>query len=98
VLDAQEPWEAIPPEYYDFLALFLEEGSRQLPPKCPGIDYEINHKSDFQPLFRPLYGLSQAELKAQKEWSDDNLEKGIILPLSCPAASAMQFVKKKEVH
>jgi hypothetical protein len=28
VLDAQETWKVIPPEYHNFLLLFLEEGSR----------------------------------------------------------------------
>jgi hypothetical protein len=56
----------------------LKEGSWQLPLKQPGTDYIINFKHDFNPLFRPSYGLSQAELKAEKEWLNDNLEKGFI--------------------
>ena len=40
--------------------------------------------------------MSQNELKAQKEWIDDNLAKGFIRPSSSPAASPMLFVKKKE--
>jgi hypothetical protein len=37
VLDAQETRKVIPPDYHDFLPLMLEEGLRQLPPKCPEI-------------------------------------------------------------
>jgi hypothetical protein len=78
VLDVQETWKVIPPEYHDFLPFFLEEGSRQLPLKYPGIDHEINLKPDFQPPFGSLYRLLQAELKAQKEWLNNNLEKRFI--------------------
>jgi hypothetical protein len=96
VLDAQETQKFIPPEYHDFLPLFLEEGLRQLPPKCPDIDHEINLKPDFQPLFGPLFGLSQAELKAQNEWLDNNPENRFIRASSSLATSLMLFVKKKE--
>jgi hypothetical protein len=64
VPDTQETQKAIPPEYHDFLPLYLEEGLQWLLAKCPGIDHEINLKPDFQPPFVPLYRLSQAELKA----------------------------------
>ena len=40
--------------------------------------------------------MSQNELKAQKEWIDDNLAKGFIQPSSSPEASPILFVKKKE--
>jgi hypothetical protein len=66
VLDAQETWKVIPPEYYDFLPLFLEDGLQWLPPKRPSIDHEINLKHDIPPPFGPLYGLLNAELKAEK--------------------------------
>jgi hypothetical protein len=78
VLDAQETREVILPKYHDFLPLFLEDGSQQLPLKCPDIDHEINLKPDFQPPFGSLYELSQAELKAQKEWLDGHLITGFI--------------------
>jgi hypothetical protein len=78
VLDVQETWKVISPEYHDFLPLFPEEGSRCLLPKRPSIDHEIHLKADFQQSFGPLYGLSQAEPKATKEWLDNNLKKGFI--------------------
>jgi hypothetical protein len=78
VIDTQKTQKVIPPEYHDFLPHFLEEGSRPLALKRPGIDHKINFKHDFQPPFRPLHGVSQAELMAQKKWLNDNLEKGFI--------------------
>jgi hypothetical protein len=74
----KKPKREVPPEYYDFLLLFLEEELQQLLSIGPGIDQEITLKPDFHPSPRPVYRLPQAELKAQKEWLDDNLEKGLI--------------------
>jgi hypothetical protein len=96
VLDAQEIQKVVPPEYHDFLLLFLEGGLRWLPPKRPNIDHEITPIPDFQSPFRHLYGLLQAGLKAHKKWLDDNLKKGFIRPSSFLAAFPMLFVKKKE--
>jgi hypothetical protein len=59
--------KVISPEYHDFLPLFLVEESQWILPKCPDIDHQINYKPDLQPLFRPLYELLKAALKAQKE-------------------------------
>jgi hypothetical protein len=67
VPDAQETQKVIPPKNHDFLPLFLEEESWQLPLKRLGINHEINLKPDYQPLFGPLFALSQVELKAEKE-------------------------------
>ena len=53
-------------------------------PSAPQIHFSLREK------------LTQNELKAQKEWIDDNLAKGFIRPSSSPAASPMLFVKKKE--
>ena len=82
--------------YHDFLPLFLDDSARQLPPHRPNINHEINLTPGFVPPYGPLYNISQNELKAQKEWIDDNLAKGSIQPSSSPAASPMLFVKKKE--
>jgi hypothetical protein len=65
-----------------------------MPPKHLYIVNEINLKPDFQPPFGPLYGLSQIELKAQKEWLNNNLKTGFRQPSSSPAPSLMLFVKK----
>jgi hypothetical protein len=69
---------------------------RWLAPKGPDTDYEINLKPDFKPPFRLLSGLSQVDVKAQKEWLDNNLEKGLTRPSSSSAAFPMVFIKKKE--
>jgi hypothetical protein len=51
-------------EFWDFLPLFLEEVSRKLPLRRPGIEHEIKLKPNLHPLFRPLYKLLQVKLKA----------------------------------
>ena len=96
VLEEHEVQKVVPEAYHDHLPLFLEEKARQLPPYSPGVDHEINLEPDFKPPFGPLYSMSQTELKAQKEWLDDNLAKGFIHPSSSSAAASMLFVKKKE--
>jgi hypothetical protein len=82
VFDTQETWKLLPPEYHSVLVLFLKEGSGWQPPKWAAINHKINHKPDFHPRFESLYRLLQAELKAWKEWLDDNLEKRFMQPLS----------------
>jgi hypothetical protein len=96
VLDAHETQKVIPPEDYNFLPLLREERLQWLLPKHPSTDHEINLKPDFQPLFVLLERLSQADLKAPKEWLDNHLKREFIQPLSSLAASSMLFLRKKE--
>ena len=96
VLEKHEVRKVVPEKTHDFLPLFLDDSARQLPPHRPHIDHKINLTPGFVPLYGPLYNMSQNELRAQKEWIDDNLAKGFIRPSSSPAASSMLFVKKKE--
>jgi hypothetical protein len=96
VLDAKERWKVVPHGSHDFSPLFVVEGSRGLPPKCPGLSHETNLTPDLLPPFESLSGLSQAELKDQKEWLDDTLETGFIQPTASPATSPIGFIKRKE--
>ena len=96
VLEEHEVRKVVPEKYHNFLPLFLDDSARRSPPHRPHIDHEFNLIPGFVPPYGPLYNMSQNELKAQKEWIDDNLAKGFIRPSSSPAASPMLFVKKKE--
>jgi len=49
-----------------------------------------------QPLFGPIYNLSEPELKTLKEYIDENLAKGFIQPSKSPAGAPVFFVKKKD--
>ena len=53
-------------------------------------------KEGFTPLFGPIYSLSIPELKALREWLDENLSKGFIRASSLPAGAPILFVKKSD--
>ena len=78
VLEEHEVRKVVPEKYHDFLPVFLDNSAQQLPPHRLHIDHEINLVPGFVPPYGPLYNMSQNELKAQKEWIDDNLAKGFI--------------------
>ena len=66
----------IPAEYTDLAYVFLKEKADEL------LDYTAHdHKIDTrgkQPLFRPLYNLSQPKLATLKDYINENLAKGFI--------------------
>ena len=66
----------IPAEYADLAYVFLKEKTDEL------LDYTAyDHEIDTggkQPLFRPLYNLSQPKLATLKDYIDENLAKGFI--------------------
>jgi hypothetical protein len=49
-----------------------------------------------EPIFRPIYSLSQDELKVFKEYIDINLERGLIRESTSPAGSPVLFVLKSD--
>ena len=66
----------IPAEYADLAYVFSKEKADKL------LDYTAHdHEIDTgekQPLFRPLYNLSQLKLATLKEYINENLAKGFI--------------------
>ena len=85
----------VPPAYHEFLPLFSKSQADVLPPHRY-IDHEIPLVDAAKPSFGPLYNMSDLELKALKEYLDENLAKGFIRPSSSSAASPVLFVKKKD--
>ena len=85
----------VPPEYHHKLHLFLQKTADKLPDHRP-YDHKIPLKPDFVPPFGPLYAMTHAELKALKEYLEENLSKGFIRASSSPAASPVLFVKKSD--
>ncbi|KAH0603716.1 uncharacterized protein H6S33_007375, partial [Morchella sextelata] len=49
-----------------------------------------------RPPYGPIYGLSQIELKALREYLDENLPKGFIRASESPAGAPILFVKKSD--
>lgn len=88
--------EAIPKEYHEFLDVFGEEEAKELPPHRPW-DMKINLEPGAQTDHRvSLYPLNQEQLKAQKDWIDEHMEKGFIQNSESPMSTSTFFVKKKD--
>ncbi len=69
-----------------------------LSPKLPEhrlYDLKINIEEGTSPPLGPIYSLSESELKALREFIDDNLRSGFITPSRSPHGAPVLFVKKK---
>ncbi len=85
----------LPKEYHDFIPLFKKAIADVLPPHRI-YDHKIPLQEGFTPPFGPIYSLSIPELKALREWLDENLSKGFIRASSSPAGAPILFVKKAD--
>lgn len=86
--------ELVPTEFHEFLDVFSQKRSERLP-RHTKHDLAINLESDTLPKVGKLYQLSLDELRALKEFIDDNLAKGYIRPSHAPCGAPVFFVKKK---
>ena len=79
----------------DFSDVFLEQTHAKLPPHC-----HYDHTIDLQPTFTPciakIYPLNPAELQTCKEFIDEHLKTGQIVPSKSPQASPFFFIPKKD--
>ncbi|ODM15561.1 hypothetical protein SI65_09164 [Aspergillus cristatus] len=91
--DEEDPMTKLLPEFQDFANVFSPKEAERLPPHRP-YDHDIKLQDGKAPPFGPLYPMSWEELKALKDWIEENLRKGFIHPSSSPAASPVLFVKK----
>jgi len=85
----------LPEAYAEFASLFEDREVGTLPPHRP-YDHTIPLEPDTEPPFGPLYNLSEKELKALREYIDDNLKKGFIRRSESPAGAPVLFVPKKD--
>ena len=85
----------IPPEYHQYLDIFSKAEASKLLLHCT-YDHQIPLEEGKSPPFRPIYSLSEHELKTLLEYLEENLAKGFISPSDLPAASPILFVKKKD--
>lgn len=83
----------LPPEFSEFWDVFSPKEAERLPPHR-SYDHDIKLLPGKTPPFGGLYAMSRDELRALKEWIEENLRKGFIRPSSSPAASPVLFVKK----
>ncbi len=67
----------LPEKYKDFVDVFEKNKADQLPEHCP-YDCSIDLKEGHSPPFGPIYGLSESELQALRDYLTENLAKGFI--------------------
>ncbi|SJL12778.1 related to TY3B TY3B protein [Armillaria ostoyae] len=84
----------VPAEYHDFADVFSDSLSEKLPEHRP-YDLKINLEEGTSPPLGPIYSLSESELKALREFIDNNLRSGFITPSRSPHGAPVLFVKKK---
>jgi hypothetical protein len=85
----------IPDRYQDFYDVFEKHNAYRLP-EHRRYDCPIDLQEGACPPFGPIYGLSAPELKALREYLDENLAKGFIQPSKSPGGAPILFVKKKD--
>jgi hypothetical protein len=86
----------IPQEYQKWKRLFEEEEGKEALPKHQPWDHEIKLVPGKEPTFGPIYALSEKQLKALRQYLDENLAKGFIRKSESRAAYPILFVPKKD--
>ncbi len=85
----------LPEKYKDFTNVFEKNKADRLPEHCP-YDCPINLEEGHSPPFGPIYGLSEPELQALRDYLTKNLAKGFVQHSKFPAGAPILFVKKKD--
>ena len=85
----------VPSEYHKFADVFSQTKAEILPPHHP-YDLKINLEEGAQPPVSPIYSLSASEQEALKEFIEENLHMGYILPTSSLHGAPVLFIKKKD--
>lgn len=86
---------SLPIQYEEYQDVFEKKNADMLPQHRP-YDCAIELQEGAQPPFGPIYGLSQNELAALREYLDENLAKNFIRHSKSPAGAPILFVKKKD--
>jgi hypothetical protein len=82
-------------KYKDFVDVFEKINADQLPAHSP-YDCPIDLEEGHSPPFGPIYGLSEPELQALRDYLTENLVKGFIQHSKSPVGAPILFVKKKD--
>jgi len=93
--DTDTTAQYVPKEYHDFADVFSKAEANHLP-KHSTYDHTISIEEGKSPPFGPIYKLSEVELKALREYLEENLGKGFITTSTSPAGAPIIFAKKKD--
>jgi hypothetical protein len=92
--DQLETQKLIPEQYHQHWRVFSEEAAQCFPPSRLD-DHAIELKLG-APADCKIYRQTETELKALKEYIDENLAKGYIIETNSPYASPVFFHAKKD--
>ena len=98
ITPTSNPQEAdvhFPSKYQDFSDVFDKVKAKTLPEHRP-YDCPIDLQLEKEPPWGPIYNLSPLELKALREYIDENLASGFIQHSRSPCGAPIFFVKKKD--
>lgn len=93
--DTDSMAQYVPSDYHDFADVFSKAEANHLPEHGP-YDHGISIEEGKSPPFGPIYKLSEVELKALREYLEENLGKGFITTSTSPAGAPIIFAKKKD--
>ena len=85
----------LPSEYYKYSHVFQKPSTLDLLPRRTH-DHSINLEPGKSPSFGPIYGLSEPELKALRDYINENLTRGFIRVSFSSVAAPVLFVKRKD--
>lgn len=86
----------VPKVYHRWRHMFEKPADQAALPEHKPWDHKIDLEEGKQPPFLPIYGLSEPQLKAVREYVDENLAKGYIRESDSPAGFPILFVPKKD--
>jgi transposase InsO family protein len=86
----------IPKVYHRWRHIFEKPADSATLPEHQPWDHEIILEEGKTPPFLPIYGLSEPQLKAVREYINENLAKGYIQESDSPAGFPILFVPKKD--
>jgi hypothetical protein len=86
--------EHLPSRLQAYRDVFSKVKADELPPHREGVDHDIQLESENTLSTSPLYSMSIEHLKLMKEYSEEHLKKGYIVPSEAPFASPVLFAKK----
>jgi len=86
--------ERLPPYLQAYRDVFSKIKADELPPHREGADHDIQLEGGNTLAPSPLYSMSIEHLKLMKEYLEEHLKKGFIVPSGAPFASPVLFAKK----
>src|SRR5579871_5810698 len=86
--------ERLPSHLQAYRDVFQKVKADELPPHREGVDYDIQLESENILSTKPLYSVSIEHLKLMKEYLEEHLRKGFIVPSEAPFASPVLFAEK----